>query len=302
MFKVITDSEQDNIGKFSIEPLDAGFGHTIGNSLRRILLGSLEGSAISSVKIDGVSHQFSTVSGVTEDVIEIILNLKKVRVKVFSDKPIKLKLSASGKKEVKAKDIEVVGDGEIVSVDQHIATLTTSQAKLNIEMTAEKGKGYQIVEEKKMEEIGVIPVDALYSPVLDVSYTVEPTRVGRRADFDKLLLEIKTDGIITPSEALNSAAKILSDCFKQIYEPAIEEEVVVDDGQKISEEVLKMSVDELDLPVRITNALRAVDIGVVEQLISVPRQQLLKAKNLGGKSLGLISEKLAERGLSLSEA
>jgi DNA-directed RNA polymerase subunit alpha len=303
MFKVVTESEQENTGKFVIEPLEAGFGHTIGNSLRRILLGSLEGSAISSVKIDGASHQFSTINGVTEDVIEIILNLKKVRVKVYSDKQIRLKLSGSGKKEIKASDIEIIGDGEVVNGDQHIATLTTPTAKLNMEMTAEKGKGYQIAEEKKLEEIGVIPVDALYSPVIDVTYSVEPTRVGRRTDFDKLLLEIRTDGIISPAEALNNAAKILSDAFKQVYEPALEEEVAVEDGQsKVSEEVLKMSVDELDLPVRITNALRAVDIETVEQLINVPRQQLLKAKNLGGKSLGLISEKLTERGLSLSEA
>lgn len=302
MFKVVTEEEKDNIGKFVIEPLEAGLGHTMGNSLRRVLLTSLDGAAITSVKIDGVSHQYSTINGVIEDVIEIILNLKKVRVKVF-DKPIKLKLYVSGKKEVKAQDIEVIGEGEIVNPTFHIATLTSPQAKLNMEMTAEKGKGYQTTEEKKLDEIGVLPMDALFSPVIDVNYSVEPTRVGRKTDFDKLILEIRTDGIITPTKALNDAAKLLSATFKQVFEPAPEEESAEDAGQlKISEEVLKMSVDELDLPVRITNALRAVDVETVEQLISVPRQQLLKAKNLGGKSISLVSEKLAERGLILSEA
>jgi DNA-directed RNA polymerase subunit alpha len=303
MFKVVTEETKENTGKFVIEPLETGLGHTMGNSLRRVLLTSLEGGAISSVKIDGVSHQFSTVTGITEDVIEIILNLKKVRVKVFSDAPIKLKLSVSGKKEVKASDIEVVGDGEIINSDAHIATLSNSSSKLNMEMTAEKGRGYSMAEERKLEEIGTIAIDALYSPVVDVNYSVEQTRVGRRTDFDKLDLEIKTDGTITPSEALTEAAKILANTFKQVYEPAPEEEVSSESSlPKVSDEVLKMSVDELDLPVRITNALRAVDIATVEDLINTPRQHLLKAKNLGGKSLTLISEKLTERGLNLSEA
>ncbi len=303
MFKVVTENLKDNMGQFVIEPLEAGLGQTMGNSLRRVLLTNLEGSAIASVKIDGVAHQFSTITGVSEDVIEIILNLKKVRVKGYADKPLKLKISASGKKDVTAKDIEVLGEGEITNPDQHIATMSSPQAKLNMEMTVSRGRGYSVAEERKLEEIGTIPVDALYSPILDVSYSVEPTRVGRKTDFDKLTLDVKTDGTITPNDALVEAAKILAGTFKQVFEPTMAEEVEegVVGQSNVSEEVLKMSVDELDLPVRITNALRAVDIDSVEQLITVPRQQLLKAKNLGGKSLGLISEKLSERGLSLRE-
>src|SRR3989338_5072342 len=209
MFKVIAQEDKNNYTKFTIEPLEVGFGHTLGNSLRRVLLTSLEGSAITSVKIDGVAHQFSTIEGVSEDVIEIILNLKRVRVRVHSSEPIKLVLKTSGKRVVKASDIEVIGDGEIVTPDQPIATLSDSKAKLNIEMWAEKGIGYQKGEEKKNGDISSIAIDALFSPVISVNYIVEPTRVGRRADFDKLILEVITDGTIKASEALDQAAKIL---------------------------------------------------------------------------------------------
>lgn len=301
MFKVIEEVKKDNYTKFVIEPLESGFGHTLGNSLRRVLLTSLEGSAVTSVKIEGVSHQFSTITGVVEDVIEILLNIKKIRVKVFSDIPVRLKLQASGKREVKAKDLEISGDGEITSPDQVIATLTTPKSKLNIDMMAERGKGYSVSEDRKSGEIGFIPVDALFSPIISVNYGVDSTRVGRKTDFDKLTLEVTSDGTVAPIDALNQAAKLLSDSFKQVYEPA--EDIVEQQPQAaISEDVLKMSVEELDLPVRITNALRAIDINSVEDLLKVPRAHLLKVKNLGAKSLGLISEKLGERGLSLSEA
>lgn len=302
MFKVITEEEKDNFASFSIEPLEAGFGHTLGNSLRRVLLTSLEGSAITSIKIDGVPHQFSTIEGVSEDVIEIILNLKKVRIKVFSDKSVKLKISISGKKEVTAKDIEIIGDGDIANIDQHIATLSSTKAKLTIEMEAIKGKGYSQAEERSVNEIGTIPIDAQFCPVVNVNYRVEPTRVGRKTNFDKLILEVTTDGTIAPKDALEAAGRILSEMFKQIYEPVTEEDIDIKSGNTISDEVLKMSIEELDLPVRITNALRVIDINTVEELINISRAHLLKAKNLGAKSLSLISEKLTERGLSLSEA
>lgn len=299
-FKITSTETTDKQGSFIIEPIEAGFGHTLGNSLRRVLLGSLEGAAITSVKIDGISHQFSTVSGVSEDVTEIILNLKNVHLKIFSDKPIKLRLQASGKGEVKARDIDTLGGGEIVNPDLHIASLNSASAKLNIEMTAEKGIGYVGADEKKIEEIGVIPVDSIYSPVVSVQYKVEPTRVGRSSNYDKLVLDVVTDGTIKPEDALNNSAQMLSTYFKQIYEPTFEGEEVVE--PTVSNDVLKMSVEELDLPVRITNALKAVDIDTVEELITTPRVQLLKAKNLGVQSLTLISQKLSERGLSLSEA
>ena len=203
--------------------------------------------------------------------------------------------------EIKAKDLVIEGDGEIINLDQHVATLTDSKAKLNIEMEASQGKGYSISEERKLNEIGVISIDALFSPVISVNYSVEPTRVGRRTDFDKLILNVTTDGTISPLEAVNVAARILSDTFRKIYEPDLDEDVE-ETGSKISEETLKLTIEELDLPVRITNALKAVEINIIEDLINTSRPQLLKAKNLGTKSIHLISEKLAERGLVLREA
>lgn len=301
MFKINTQFEKENFAKIVIEPLDAGFGHTLGNSLRRVLLTSLPGAAITSVKIDGVSHQFSAIDGVMEDVIEIILNVKKIRLQVSSEKPIKLTLRTVGKKVVKAEDFEIEGDGEVVNGKQTVATLTDAKSKLNMEMTAEVGKGYSMAEDRKLNEIGVITVDALFSPVVSVSYSVEQTRVGRSTDFDKLILDITTDGTVTPLDALNQAAKILSETFHKVYEPQVEDEIEEEDS-KISEEVLKLTIEELDLPVRITNALKAIEINIIEDLINVSKPQLLKAKNLGTKSLSLISEKLSERGLHLSEA
>lgn len=301
MFKVKVETESENFAKIIIEPLEAGFGHTLGNSLRRVLLTSLKGGAVTSVKIDGVSHQFSTIDGVLEDVIEIILNVKKLRLEVRGDKSVKLTVKTSGKRIVKAGDFEIEGDGEIVNKDQIIATLTDAKSKLNMEMTAELGRGYSVAEERKTNEIGVIAVDALFSPVVSVNYSVDPTRVGRSTDFDKITFDVTTNGAVKPLDALNEAARILSEAFHKVYEPDTEEEVE-DTGTKISEEVLKLTIEELDLPVRITNALKAIEINTIEDLVNVPRQQLLKAKNLGTKSLSLISEKLAERGLTLREA
>lgn len=301
MFKVKTEKEEGNFARLTVEPLEEGFGHTMGNSLRRILLTSLTGSAVTSIKIDGVSHQFSTMDGVLEDVIEIILNVKKLNLRVNSSTPIKLTLKTSGKKAVKASDFEVEGDGEIVSKDQHIATLTDAKAKFSMEMIAEQGKGYSMAEERKLSEIGAISIDALFSPVSAVNYSVEPTRVGRSTDFDKLVMDITTNGVVSPMEALLAASKILSETFRKVYEP--DQEVAVEDSSSsVSEEVLKLTIEELDLPVRITNALKAIEINTIEDLINMPRVQLLKAKNLGTKSLSLISEKLSERGLSLREA
>lgn len=306
-FKLEVEDQKNNWARIALEPLEQGYGHTLGNSLKRCMLTSLSGSAITSIKISGVSHQFSTMPGVVEDVIQIILNLKKVRVKIYSDgasnKQVKLRLSKSGKGEVKASDIDTLGAGEIVSPDVHIATITDPKTKLNIEMTAEIGVGYLGSEDKKTAEIGTIPVDAIFSPVLSVNYTVEQTRVGRRTDFDKLNLEITTDGTIAPVEAVEKASQILSGYFKQVFEPTESEEVEETPAvSKASDDLLKSSVEELDLPVRITNALKAIEIDTIGKLISVAPSQLMKAKNLGAKSLTLISEKLTERGLSLGEA
>ncbi len=302
-FKVKTESENGNTAVVALEPLEAGYGHTLGNSLRRCLLGSLEGAAITSVKIVGASHQFSTIPGVVEDVIEIILNLKKVRIKIYGDKPIKLKITKSGSGEVKASDIDTQGGGEIVNPDLHIASLTDGKAKLNMEMTAESGVGYAPIEDRKSGEIGVIPVDGIFTPIMAVNYTVDQTRVGRKTDFDKLSMEITTDGTITPLEAVQKAAQILSGYFRQVYDPAEEEVVEVPvTSSFMSDDVMKSSIEELDLPVRITNALKAIEIDTIGKLTTVQPSLLMKAKNLGAKSLTLISEKLSERGLSLGEA
>jgi DNA-directed RNA polymerase subunit alpha len=302
MFKVIEENSKDNTATITLEPLENGFGHTIGNSLRRTMLTSLTGAAVTSVKITGVQHQFSTIPGVLEDVIQIILNLKKIRVKLYSDKPIHIKIVKTGAGEVKGSDIDTMGNGEVANPDAHIATISDAKTKLNIEMTVELGTGYVSAEERKMSEIGVLPIDAIFSPVSAVNYTVDQTRVGRRTDFDKLTLDITTDGTMTPMEALKKASQILAAQFKQVYDP--QEVAVVEEGTApsfVTDDVLKASVEELDLPVRITNALKAIEVDTIGKLTTVSPSQLMKAKNLGAKSLGLISEKLAERGLNLSE-
>lgn len=302
MFKVIEEQTKENWAKITLEPLEAGYGHTLGNSLRRTMLTSLTGVAITSVKITGVQHQFSTIPGVIEDVIQIILNLKKVRVKLYSDKPIHIKISKSGAGEVKASDIDTLGGGEVVNKDAHIATISDSKGKLSMEMTVELGNGYISADERKMTEIGVLPVDSIFSPVISVNYTVDQTRVGRRTDFDKLTMDITTDGTLSPLEALQKSAQILSGLFKQVHDPeevATSEEAVA--TSFVTDDVLKASIEELDLPVRITNALKAIEIDTIGKLTTVSPSQLMKAKNLGAKSLNLISDKLVERGLNLSE-
>lgn len=302
-FKVEIEKQNGNVALIAMEPLEQGYGHTLGNSLKRCMLNSLVGAAITSIKINGVSHQFSTIPGVKEDVIQIILNLKKVKVKVFGERQIKIKVSKDGKGEIKAADIDTLGQGEVVNPDQYIATITDPKTKLNMELTVEVGSGYIPADERQATEIGTIPVDAIFSPVLAVNYTVDQTRVGRRTDFDKLNLEVTTDGTITAQEAVEKAAQILSGYFKQVYEPAeIEETEEVPSSSFVSDDILKSSVEELDLPVRITNALKAIEIDTIGKLLTVAPSQLMKAKNLGAKSLTLISEKLTERGLTLGEA
>lgn len=303
-FKVKVEKETPQGALVVVEPLEAGYGHTLGNSLRRAMLSSLSGSAITAVKIDGVQHQFSTVPGVKESVIEILLNLKKVRVKLYSEdgKSAKFVLKKSGGGKVTAGDIDTQGLGEVVNKDAHIATLSDAKAKLGMELIVERGVGYSSSDERKSEEIGLIATDALFSPVRSVNYTVESTRVGRRTDLDKLNLEIITDGTISALDAVLEVAKILQAAFGQIVNPIEDIEPEVSETSSVfTQEILKATVEELDLPVRITNALRAIEVNIVEDLVNVPRVQLVKAKNLGAKSISLISEKLAERGLNLRE-
>ncbi len=302
-FKVKIEKEEGNKTTIAMEPLEAGYGYTLGNSLRRCLLSSLTGAAITSVKITGVSHQFSTIPGVIEDVIQIILNLKKVRVKVYGDKQVKMRLTATALGEVKAGDIDTLGQAEIANPEQHIATISDAKGKLTMEITVDSGIGYSTADERKSTEIGVIPLDAIYSPITEVNYTVDQTRVGRRTDFDKLTMEITGDGTISALDAVNKASEILSGYFKQVYEPSEDEEIEEAKAPSfMANDMMKASIEELDLPVRISNALKAIDIDTIGKLTTTQPTLLMKAKNLGAKSLTLISEKLLERGLALGEA
>lgn len=297
--EVSAEQEKENFGKFSIEPLDQGYGHTIGNSLRRVLLTSLTGAAITQVKIAGVRHQFSTLSGMAEDVVEFILNLKNVRLRLTSDKPVKITIDVKGPKEVKAKDL-IVSNGEVVNGDLVLAHLTDAKAKLTATLSAENGKGYSLAEERKTGEIGLIPIDANFSPVTLVDYKVEATRVGRLTNYDKLTLEITTDGTIKPSSALEEASKILVDLFKTINEPqpkSKKEKVTAEPAVQLTDDVLKTSLEEFDLPVRLTNSLKSGKIETIGDFLEVDKKELVKMKNLGPKSIGLVEEKLKERGI-----
>lgn len=290
-------------GKFVVEPLERGCGTTLGNSLRRVLLSSLPGYAITSVKIDGVLHEFSTISGVKEDVTEIVLNLKGVILKIHGDGPKTIYIDASGKCEVTAGDIKTDSDVEILNPDHLIATLEDG-ASLKMELTCDKGRGYVSAERNKQimqPVIGVIAIDSIYTPVLKVNYTVENTRVGQITDYDKLTLEAWTDGTISAQEAVSLGAKILTDhldLFVDLSAEARETATMiekVDDGKG---KTLEMAVDELDLSVRSFNCLKRAGINTVEELINRSEEDMMRVRNLGRKSLEEVIAKLDSLGLS----
>ncbi len=300
-FAIKTEVEKAGYGMFVIEPLEQGYGHTLGNSLRRVLLSSLPGSAITSIKVDGVSHQFSTLAGLKEDIVELILNLKKVRLSLADGDTAVLKLSKKGQGVVTAGDFEVPAGVSIVNPDLHIATLTDKKAELILEASVEKGYGYIQADERHLNEVGRIPMDSLYSPVVRVNYRVDATRVGRMTNLDKLVMEIWTDETIDPLEALRSASKVLVSYFLQVYEPKAKiSEDAVAVTPSISDEVLKMRIEELDIPTRIVNALARGSIETIGQLLGTPRVELMKIKNLGAKSLSIVEEKLREKGVALT--
>ncbi len=297
-------TEDGSYGKFVMEPLERGYGTTIGNSLRRVLLSSLPGYAITSVKIDGVLHEFSTIEGVKEDVTEIVLNLKGVILKIHGDGPKTIYIDASGKCDVTAADIKADSDVEILNPEHHIATLSDG-ASLKMEMTADKGRGYVSAERNKQmlqPIIGVIAIDSIYTPVLKVNYTVENTRVGQITDFDKLTLECWTDGTISAKEAVSLGAKILNEhlnLFIELSEEASNTEVMVvksDDGKG---KTLEMTIEELDLSVRSFNCLKRAGINTVEDLISKTEEDMMKVRNLGRKSLDEVVAKLESLGFTL---
>ncbi|PIR79315.1 MAG: DNA-directed RNA polymerase subunit alpha [Candidatus Levybacteria bacterium CG10_big_fil_rev_8_21_14_0_10_36_30] len=302
-FKIVEEKKEVGYSQFVIEPLEPGFGHTLGVALRRVLLTSIEGAAVTSVKIDGVKHLFSTLPGLKEDIIEVVLNIKTLRVKLAEGKTeAKLRLTAVGPGQITAKDIEISDGVEIVDSGHFIGSLSDKKSKLSIEMTVEKGFGYSLAEERKISTVGIIPIDAIFSPVTKVNYKIEQTRVGRQTNYDKLVFEVWTDGTIDAKAALDQAGRILVAYFHQVYEPkevgAHSEEIAI--SSSLSEDVLRMTIDELDLPTRIYNSLRNAGIETLKDMIATPRKELMAYRNLGAKSLSIIEDSLKEKGISLS--
>ena len=290
-------------GKFVVEPLERGFGITLGNSLRRVLLSSLPGVAVSSVKIDGVLHEFSTVPGVREDVTEIILNLKELCMKMHCDGSKKVIIDASGACEVNAGDMIVDSDVEIVNPELHIATLDEG-AKLYMEIVIESGRGYVSADKNKRDDmpIGQIAVDSIFTPIRKVNFTVEDTRVGQITDYDKLTLEVWTDDTIKPDEAVSLAAKILTEhlmLFINLTEHVQGVEIMVEKEEDKKEKILEMTIEELDLSVRSYNCLKRAGINTVDELVQRNEEEMMKVRNLGRKSLEEVQQKLVGLGLSL---
>lgn len=300
---VESDEKDRFYGNFTCEPLERGFGITLGNALRRVLLSSLQGAAIVSVKIEGVLHEFSTIQGVVEDVSDIILNLKEIRLKVFDEKPRTIRIEADGPKVITAADIVTDSQVEVLNPDQHIATIS-KDGSLNMEMVVKMGKGYVPAERNQNEAqvIGVIPIDAIFSPIRKVNYTVTNARVAQRTDYDKLSLEVWTDGSISPRDAVAYAAKILKEQLTIFINFEEEDEPEEEDSEKAEQSVnenLYRSVDELELSVRSSNCLKNANIHLIGELVQKTESEMLKTKNFGRKSLNEIKEILSEMGLSL---
>lgn len=294
----------DSYGKFIIEPLERGYGTTLGNSLRRMLLSSLEGTAITSVKIAGVAHEFSTIPGVKEDVTEIVLNLKSVIARLHCEGTKTVYIEATGEGEITAGDIKADAEVEVLNPELHIATLGPD-ATLNMEMTISKGRGYVSAERNKLPQqiIGVIPIDSIYTPVIKVNYSVENTRVGNMTDYDKLTIEVWTDKTITARDAISLAARILCDhftLFTDLSESMGSKSTVVEKSENTRDKVLDMTIEELDLSVRSFNCLKRANINTVADLISKTEDEMIKVRNLGRKSLEEVIHKLTMMGLSLA--
>jgi len=302
LFETKEEEKKENYGRFVISPLEKGYGYTLGNSLRRVLLESLGGVAITSVEIKGVKHQFSTLQGMKEDVVEFLLNLKKVRFSLNGElkKTEKVKLSAKGLGEVKAGDIQVSGILKVANPD-HVLAYLNKGAKLEAEMTVEYGYGYRLVDSGS-GKIGLILLDAIFSPVTRVSYRVEETRVGKLTNYDKLVLEIWTDGSIEPKQALIEAAKILRSHYDQIISPRLPEKAVVEEKKSDSLGAIgKLSVEEIGLPTRVANALIKAGYETVESLAKAKKEDLAKVRNLGEKSVKIVKLALAEKGVKFLE-
>jgi len=297
--KIEKETFSNTYGKFIIEPLERGFGITLGNSLRRILLSSIVGAAVTSVKIEGVTHEFATLPGVKEDVLQIIQNLKKLRVKLYANEERQAFIDEKGPLEVKASHIKVGSEIEIVNPDLHIATLNDEKTRLSMQITIAPGRGYVEASENKKENqpVGTIPVDSIFTPVRKVKYEVLPARIGRKTSYDCLVMEIFTDGTIAPDEALTQAARILQD-FTQIF---ILEDVERRKEEELKEKFLQMDIEEMGLPTSALNALKSAGINKVNDLITRNAKELLMINNFGEKSLEKLKKKLAEYNLSLRD-
>lgn len=300
-FKIKPEKESAYQGLFVFEPLDQGYGHTLGNSLRRVMLTSIPGYAISQVKIKGVTHRFTSLEGMKEDVVDFVLNLKEVRLKVEleADEDISLELEAKGPGAVTAGDLKTPTGVEVVNPDLIIATLAEKKNTLEASMKVEKGTGYRSYEEVEIEEVGVVPLDCIFSPVVLVNYKVESTRVGRRTDFDQLIMEVKTDGTLAPKKAIETAAKILMSHFEQVIEPTFEEKEEKKPA-RVPEEY-RLTVEELNLPTRIANALRKGGYKTVKDLAEATADDISKVKNIGKKSVKTIAKRLAEKDVEFKE-
>jgi DNA-directed RNA polymerase subunit alpha len=300
----IENAGDDSYGKYVVEPLERGYGTTLGNSLRRILLSSLPGTAVTTIKIAGVQHEFTTIPGVKEDVTEIVLNVKGIIAKLHSEGVKTVYIEASGEGVVTAGDIKADSDVEVLNPEHHIATLG-SNATLNMELTLSQGRGYVTADRNKPAQtiIGVIPVDSVYTPVRKVNYTVENTRVGDATDYDKLTLEVWTDGTISARDSVSLGARILVDhfaLFTDLSETMGSKSTVVEKAEAQRDKVLELTIEELDLSVRSFNCLKRANINTVEDLISKTEDEMMKVRNLGRKSLEEVINKLAMMGLSLA--
>jgi DNA-directed RNA polymerase subunit alpha len=297
-------AEDYSYGRFVVEPLERGYGTTLGNSLRRILLSSLPGASVASIKIDGVLHEFSTIPGVVEDVTEIILNIKDLALKVHSEGQKVIYIDYEGEGEIKAGDIKTDADVEVLNPDLHIATISGNN-RLYMELMVDTGRGYVPAEKNKQpnQPIGIIPIDSIYTPVKKVNYTVENTRVGQVTDYDKLTIEVWTNGSIKPDEAISLGAKILSEhlnLFINLTDHARNTEIMVEKEETKKEKVLEMTIEELDLSVRSYNCLKRAGINTVEDLINKTEEDMMKVRNLGRKSLEEVVQKMEALGLSLT--
>lgn len=300
-FTVNVSSQGRESATLVLEPLEQGYGHTLGNALRRAMLDSLPGAAITQAKIKGIRHQFTTLKGMSEDIVEFILNVKRVRVRYEGEEPQTLTLSAQGPGQIRASQIKAPPAVTIINKDHVLGTLADKKTSLEAELLVERGVGYSPVEDRMPDQLGIIPVDALFSPIQKVAYRVEATRVGRRTDLDRLIIELTTDGTIKPREALEETAKLLGAYFKQIYEPKAQKvekpkEMTVEAG-----EVYKLTVEELDLPTRIANALRKGGYKTVSDLVQASEAEIVKVKNLGEKSVQLVKKALKKKAVAFKE-